>query len=108
MITGKSGTVAYSFTGLFEPEWQTTKSEAMVGNRSDREDDDKDLKNPGGDNGKKHEERAREERVSSQQAPGRDNMELDEELRGHLRRKNEQNKRSMRDDSGRSEMQDTR
>ena len=80
----------------------------MIGNRSDREDDDRDLRNPGGDNGKKHEERAREERVSSQEAPGRDNTELDEELRGHLRKKKEQNKRSVRDDSGRSEMQDTR
>jgi hypothetical protein len=78
----------------------------MIGNR-DREDDKETRRTPGGSGLEKKGNEVKMERTRSQGLPGNDNRELDEELRGQLRNKNEQSRRNMRGHSGRSEMQDT-
>ena len=78
----------------------------MIGNR-DREHDEETTRNPGGSGPKRGQSEAAKTRTRSQGLPGSDGRELDEELRGQLRNKNEQVRRNMKDNSSRSEMMDT-
>ena len=78
----------------------------MIGNR-DREHDKETKRNPGGSAPERNQEEVKRERTRLTGLPGEGNRELDEELRGQLRNKNEQSRRNMKGHSGRSEMMDT-
>ena len=82
------------------------KTLVMVGNR-DREHEEETTRRPGGSGPEREKSEAAKTKTRSQGLPGSEGRELDEELRGQLRNKNEQVRRNMKNNDSRSEMMDT-